>query len=143
MAGRALITLADGESASSFAQMLGGLIEANLEAHPERRSDFDELRTVAGVEVTDIDEAVTLVFGGGRLDILNGLRPERDLTIRGDSDTIMQISSLRIGPLGLPVYVDATGREVVRRLLSRKLKIEGMVANVFSLNALTRILSVR
>ena len=137
------VTYADGEDASAFAQMLGGLIQANVEARPEKRRDFEDLETAVGIVVTDIDESVTLVFDRGRLTIHNGLLRKRDITVRGDSDTVMQLSSLRIGPFGLPVYVDATGRDVVRKLLGGKLKIDGMLANIFSLNAVTRILSVQ
>jgi hypothetical protein len=138
-----LVEYADGDDASAFAQMLGGLIQANVESRPEKRRDFDDLATTVGIEVTDIEEAVTLVFKGGHLDIHNGLLPERAITVRGDSDTVMQLSNLRIGPLGLPVYVDATGRDVVRKLLGGSLKIDGMFANIFSLNAVTRLLSVQ
>ncbi len=137
------VTYADGEGASPFARVLGGLIEANVEARPEKRKDFDELETRVGIVVTDIDESVTLVFEQGRLTVHNGLLRRRAITVRGDSDTVMELSSLRIGPLGLPVYVDSTGRDVVRKLLGGKLKIDGMLANIFSLNAVTRILSVR
>ena len=63
----ALVEYADGESASAFAQVLGGLIEANVGARPERRRDFDSLQARVGIAVTDIDEAVTLEFQGGRL----------------------------------------------------------------------------
>lgn len=138
-----LVAYADGDEASAFAQMLGGLIEANVESRPEKRRDFDDLDTTVGIEVTDIEEAVTLVFKDGHLEVHNGLLPHRAITVRGDSDTVMELSNLRIGPLGLPVYVDATGREVVRKLLGGRLKIEGMLANIFSLNAVTRILSVQ
>jgi hypothetical protein len=138
-----LVSYADGDDASAFAQMLGGLIEANVRSRSEKRRDFDELETTVGIAVTDIDEAVTLVFKDGHLDIHNGLQAGRAITVRGDSDTVMQLSNLRIGPLGMPVYVDATGRDVVRKLFGRKLRIEGMLANIFSLNAVTRLLSVQ
>ncbi len=138
----ALLDYADGQDASPFGRMLGELIHANLR-RADRRRDFDGLRTRVGIEVTDIGEAVTLDFQAGRLVISNGLRPQRAITIRTDSDTVLQLSNLRIGPLGLPVYVDATGRDVVRKLLSGRLKIEGMLANVGALSAVTRIFSVR
>ena len=138
-----LVTYADGDDASAFAQMLGGLIHANVKARSEKRRDFDDLHTAVGIEVTDIDESVTLVFNDAHLVIHNGLLPDRAITVRGDADTVMQLSNLRIGPLGLPVYVDATGRDVVRKLLGGRLKIEGMLGNIFSLNAVTRLLSVQ
>ena len=137
------VTYADGDDASAFAQMLGGLIRANVEARPEKRKDFEELETTVGIVVTDIDESVTLEFQHGHLTVHNGLLRNRAITVRGDSDTVMELSSLRIGPFGLPVYVDSTGRDVVRKLLGGKLKIDGMLSNIFSLNAVTRILSVQ
>lgn len=137
------VSYADGDDASAFAQMLGELIQANIESRSEKRRDFDDLQTTVGIVVTDIDESVTLVFESGHLTVHNGLLRSRAITVRGDSDTVMQLSNLRIGPLGMPVYVDSTGRDVVRKLLAGRLKIDGMLSNIFSLNAVTRILSVQ
>ena len=50
-----LVDYAEGENASPFAQMLGGLIEANVEGRPEKRADFDSLRARVWVFVTDIE----------------------------------------------------------------------------------------
>ena len=138
----ALVEYADGESASAFAQVLGGLIEANVGARPERRRDFDSLQARVGIAVTDIDEAVTLEFQGGRLLVLNGLAADRDLTIRTDADTVMQLSSVPIGFAGMPNYLDPAGRAVVVRMLSGKLRIEGILGNLTTLNQVTRLFSV-
>lgn len=145
VAGRQLtspVEYADGEQASAFAQMLGGLIEANVSAHPERRRDFEELKARVGVAVTDIDEAVTLDFQGGHLVVHNGLGAGRDLTIRADAETVMQLSNVGIGFAGMPNYLSATGREVVAKVLYRKLRIEGIVGNLTTLNQVTRLFSV-
>jgi len=138
----ALVEYADGESASAFAQVLGGLIEANVGARPERRRDFDSLQARVGIAVTDIDEAVTLEFQGGRLLVLNGLAADRDLTIRTDADTVMQLSSVPIGFAGMPNYLDPAGRAAVVRMLSGKLRIEGILGNLTTLNQVTRLFSV-
>jgi hypothetical protein len=138
-----LVDYAQGEEASPFAQMLGGLIEANVESRPEKRADFDTLRARVGVFVTDIDEAVTLEFQGGHLLVHNGLQPERDLTIRADSDTVMQLSNVRIGFARMPNYFDSTGRDVVRKMLRRRLRIEGLTGNLTTLNQVTRLFSVQ
>ena len=90
VAGRGLVSYADGDQASAFAQMLGGLIDANVQSRPEKRADFDALSARVGIAVTDIDESVTLDFKGGRLVVSNGLKPDRDITIRGDADTIIR-----------------------------------------------------
>ena len=137
-----LVDYADKEP-SAFAQMLGGLIEANVLANPSKRRDFDALGARVGIWVTDIDEGVTLVFDAGRLTVHNGLEPRRALTIRAEADTVMNLSNLKIGPFGLPVYYDGVGRGVVAKLVGGNLKIDGMLAHVATLNRVTRIFSVQ
>jgi hypothetical protein len=139
---RALVGYDDDEP-SAFASMLGGLIEANVRSHPEKERDFESLKARVGIWVTDIDEGVTLDFKGGKLVVHNGLKPRRKLTIRTDADTVMSLSNLKIGLFGLPVYYDEVGRGVALKLMTGKLKIEGLLSNVMTLNTVTRIFSVQ
>ena len=139
---RGLVEYADDEP-SAFASMLGGLIEANVRTRPEKEDDFDSLVARVGIWVTDIDEGVTLDFKGGTLIVHNGLKPRRTLTIRTDADTVMNLSNLKIGPLGIPVYYDGVGRGIAAKLLRGKLKIDGLIPNVMTLNTVTRIFSVQ
>ena len=137
-----LVEYADDEP-SAFASMLGGLIEANVKSRPEKQSDFASLVAKVGIWITDIDEGVTLDFKGGRLIVHNGLKPRRTLTIRADAETVMSLSNLKIGLLGLPIYYDGVGRGVAAKLLRGKLKIDGLLPNLITLNAVTRIFSVQ
>ena len=123
--------------------MLGGLIEANVQSRPEKLHDFESLVARVGIWVNDIDEGVTLDFKGGRLTVHNGLEPNRTITIRTDAETVMSLSNLKIGVLGLPIYYDEVGRGVAGKLLRGKLKIDGMLTNVMTLNSVTRIFSVQ
>jgi hypothetical protein len=136
------VEYADGDDASAFAQMLGGLIEANVASRPEKRRDFDSLKARVGVFVTDIGEGVTLDFGAGHLLVHNGLEPDRDVTIRADAETVMELSNVRIGFAGMPNYLTAPGRQVVGRMLKGQLKIEGLLGNLTTLNQVTRLFSV-
>jgi hypothetical protein len=139
---RAEVGYADDEP-SAFASMLGGLIEANIRSRPEKARDFDSLVARVGIFVTDINEGVTLDFKGGKLVVHNGLRARRTMTIRSDAETVMSLSNLKIGLLGLPVYYDGVGRAVATKLLTGKLKIDGLLPNVMTLNKVTRIFSVQ
>jgi hypothetical protein len=141
--GEPLVEYTDGDDASAFAMMLGGLIEANVESRPEKRHDFDTLKARVGIRLDDIDESVTLDFRGGSLKVSNGLKRDRRITIRTDSDTVMMLSNLAIGPFGMPVYIDGVGRGIVGKLLSGGLKIDGMLTNIPTLNQVTRVFSVR
>jgi hypothetical protein len=123
--------------------MLGGLIEANVTARPEKKRDFDTLVARVGIWVTDIDEGVTLAFDGGKLTVYNGLEPGRTITIRAEAETVMSLSNLKIGPFGMPLYHDEIGRAVAAKLMRGKLKIDGMLTNIATLNRVTRIFSVQ
>lgn len=145
LAGRGVtnpVDYADGEEASAFAQLLGGLIEANVVSRPEKLKDFHTLRARVGILVTDIGEAVTLDFEGGHLVVRNGLEEGRDVTIRADAETVMQLSNVKIGFAGMPNYLDATGREVAGKMLTGKLRVQGLVGNLTTLNRVTRLFSV-
>ena len=137
-----LVDYADKEP-SAFASMLGGLIEANVQSRPEKQADFESLKARVGIWVTDIDEGVTLDFKGGALTVHNGLKPKRDITIRAEAETVMSLSNLKIGFLKLPVYYDEVGRGVALKLLQGKLRIDGLLGNLATLNTVTRIFSVQ
>ncbi len=137
-----LVEYAD-EEPSAFASMLGGLIKANVTSRDEKKRDFQSLVARVGIFVTDIDEGVTLDFKKGKLTVHNGLRQRRTMTIRTDAETVMSLSNLKIGLLGLPVYYDGVGRGVAAKLLTGKLRIDGLLPNVMTLNAVTRIFSVQ
>ena len=137
-----LVDYAD-EEPSAFASMLGGLIDANVRSNAAKEQDFDSLVARVGIWVTDIDEGVTLDFKGGKLTVHNGLKPRSTITIRTDAETVMSLSNLKIGVLGLPVYYDEVGRGVATKLLRGKLKIDGLLPNILTLNAVTRIFSVQ
>lgn len=122
--------------------MLGGLIEANVENSAAKKKDFESLAARVGIFVTDIDEGVTLDFRNGSLVVHNGLQSNRDLTIRAEADTVMNLSNLKIGLFGMPVYYDDVGRGVAAKLLQGKLRIDGLLGNLATLNTVTRIFSV-
>ncbi len=136
-----LVAYSDQEP-SAFASMLGGLIEANIRSNPAKLEDFDRLVARVGIFVTDIEEGVTLDFKGGRLVVHNGLEATRTITIRAEAETVMSLSNLRIGPLGMPIYFDEVGRGVALKLLKGRLKIDGLIPNVMTVNAVTRVFSV-
>ena len=133
----------DGEDeASAMAAILAGLIIANVEQHPERWKDFHALSgTSISIEVPDIEEALTLTFAGDDLVVRNGRQGRPAVSITADSDVVMALNLVKTGPMGMPNYFDAAGRDVVKALLNRKLKIGGMW-RIDTLNRVTRLFSV-
>ena len=141
-AGPTLVDYADGDHASPFATMLGGLIEANVNAKLETQAAFHSMRGRVGIEVVDIDESVTLDFQQGRLVVYNGLKPNRAITISADAETVMQLSNVKTGPLGIPLP-DETARSVATKALTRQLRIGGLPFNFLLLRKLTKVFSVQ
>ena len=130
------------EEASAMASMLAGLITANVEQHPERWDDFHKLSgTSVTIEVPDIEESLTLTFAGDDLVVRNGKQGRPAVTITADSDVVMALNLVKTGPMGMPNYFDEAGRNVVKALVTGKLKIGGMW-RVDTLNRVTRLFSV-
>jgi hypothetical protein len=130
------------EEASAMASMLASLITANVEQNPERWNDFHKLSgTSVTIEVPDIEEALTLTFAGDDLVVRNGKRGRPAVSIKADSDVVMALNLVKTGPLGMPNYFDEAGRNVVKAMLTGKLKIGGMW-RVDTLNRVTRLFSV-
>jgi hypothetical protein len=133
----------DGEDeAPAMAAMLAGLITANVEQHPERLKDFHALsgQSVC-IEVPDIEQSLTLTFAGDDLVVRSGRRGSPAVSITANSDVVMALNLVKAGPLGLPNYFDAAGRDVVKALVTRRLRIGGMW-RVDTLNRVTRLFSV-
>lgn len=130
-----------GEEASYFATMVGTTLAQNVEAHPEKFDDFRSVEADIAIQITDLELSVTLSFRGDRCTVRDGIQGEPKITITTDSDSFNKLSLLRIGPFGIPIYVDEPGREVLRAMVGGKLKIGGM-HHVTTLNRVTRLFSV-
>jgi len=141
--GAPAVVYPDGEDeASAMAMMLSGLITANVEQHPERWKDFHALSgTSVTISVPDIEESLTLTFAGDDLVVRNGRQGRPAVTITADSDVVMALNLVKTGPMGMPNYFDEAGRDVVKALLNRKLKIGGMW-RIDTVNRVTRLFSV-
>jgi hypothetical protein len=135
------VVVQGGDDASYFATMVGTTLAQNVEAHPEKFDDFRNVEADVSIEVTDLELAITLSFRGDRCTIRDGVQGEPKVRIRCDSDSFNKLGLLRIGPFGLPVYVDGPGREVVRAMLGGRLRIGGM-HHLNTLNRVTRLFSV-
>ncbi|MSP60921.1 MAG: hypothetical protein EXR72_11365 [Myxococcales bacterium] len=146
------ITLDPGADDNGLAAMLSGLLSENLAASEAKRRDFEAIRTHFGVVAPDAEVAVTLAFDRGRCTVYDGLRPEAEVVITADSEKIPSLSLLQIR-YGLPWVLDEAGRQFVRALLRREIKIAGLVdfpiprpldslRRALDLVRLTRVLSV-
>ena len=123
-----------------LASMLGGLIEGNLAAHPERESLLKP--SAVGIIADDAGVAVTIRFTPSAVTVANGLTGGRlDLVIRTTAEDLIGLSSVPLR-FGLPDVLTPEGRAVTRKLMSGKLKVRGMIRHLPTLTRLQRLLSV-
>ncbi len=128
------------EEPSGLAMMLGGLLEANVEAHPERRRLLSPPATV-GIVAADAGVAMTLHLSPNGVTVTNGLAGSPALVVRTDSETLTALSSVPLR-FGLPDATKREGRAVLGKLRSGHLKVTGMLTHPVLLSRLNRLLSV-
>ena len=126
---------------NGIASMLGGLIEANLEQHPERQSLLRRPMAIA-ITAPDAEVSVTIRLAPGRVTVANGVAgPPPELHVRADSGTLVELSSVPLS-LGLPDLMKKGGREVNRKILKGEIKVRGMFRHLGKLARFNKLLSV-
>jgi hypothetical protein len=125
---------------NGLAAMVGGLIEANLAQHPERERLLR--RAVVDLVALDADVAVSLAIGRRDVRVVNGLADGRaDVRVTTDSLSLVELAGAPLR-FGFPDVFHPEGRLVVRKLLGREIRIEGLLRHPVRLSRITRLLSV-
>ena len=126
---------------NGLATMLGGLIQANLAAHPEREALLAKGPATFGISAPDVGVAVSIRLIPGRVQVRNGIVGKPDVRVEADSETLVGMSSVPL-KFGLPDVMTKEGREVNRKLLKRELRVRGLLLRPAKLARLNKLLSV-
>lgn len=135
----ATIALADREP-NGLAEMLAGLLEANLASDPRRERLLRP--AVVDLEVVDAEVEATVRISPGSVEIANGAAdPNADVRIRARAQDLLAMAA---APLlfGLPNPLRRDGRSIVGRLLRRHVRIAGLVRHPVVVSRFARLLSV-
>jgi hypothetical protein len=132
------VVYADAEP-SGLARMIGGLIQQNLDRDSGRERLLDG--SVVTIVAPDAEVAVTLRLDPGLVIVSDGVNDDSQVIVTANSDRLLQITS---SPLrfGLPDALSAGGREVLSGLLSRRVRIKGLLRSPQRLARITQLLSV-
>jgi hypothetical protein len=130
--------------------MLSDLVRQNLEAKPQKRSDFDALAGTVAIVADDADVVLTMRFeAGGKMRIFDGIEGIPDVTIRGPADAILAMSNIPLATrFGLPIprrddpQELKTMRELFSLIRSGRLHSYGALFHLPLVLRLTRVLSV-
>jgi hypothetical protein len=124
-----------------FSSILEELIAGNIAKSPAKQNIYKKMKGIVAIDLPDIEAAVTLFFGQGKLTIEAGMNGNPDIIIRTTYDLVMDLNMINIR-WGLPYYFDEAGRRVLGHILSGRLKIKGMFFHTVLLTRLTIIMSV-
>ena len=124
---------------SGLALMIGGLIQQNLERDPGRERHLDG--TVVTIVAPDAEVAVTVRLDPDLVLVTDGVSDDSQVVVTASSDRLLQITA---SPLrfGLPDALSTGGREVLGGVLSRQVKIKGLLRSPQRLARITQLLSV-
>jgi hypothetical protein len=125
---------------NGLATMMGGLIEANLTAHPERSALLLKRATYA-IQAPDVDVAVSIRLYRGTVTVRNGVVGRPDVLIRANSDDLVGMSAVPLR-FGLPDLRTKEGRDVNRKFLKGQLKVKGLLRHPGKLARLNKLMSV-
>ena len=124
-----------------FSFILEELITGNIAKSPAKQNIYKKMKGVIAIDLPDIEAAVTLIFGQGKLTIEAGINGNPDIIIRTSYDLVMDLNMINVR-WGLPYYFDEAGRRILGHILSGRLKIKGMFSHTVLLTRLTIIMSV-
>jgi hypothetical protein len=128
----------DGEPAG-LAALVGGLLEANLRAHPARA----HLVRRARVEISAPDAGVSVMIvldPEGPL-VVRSADGRADVAVVADSARLLQLVGAPLR-LGLPDPLHPRGRAVLGALARREIRIRGLLRHPLLVSRLARLLSV-
>jgi hypothetical protein len=123
------------------------LVEANLTRVPERALRITH-REAASLVATDADLAVTVQMlpgafhAPGSILVHEGEDPWAEIVVRAESTGLLQLAATPLR-FGLPDVLTPDGREVVRQLLVREIRVQGLVRHLGTVRRLSMLLSAR
>ncbi|OHD66553.1 MAG: hypothetical protein A2176_02145 [Spirochaetes bacterium RBG_13_51_14] len=138
----AKINFAKGAKKAGLAVMMADMIKANLKQKPEREKDLNALNGNIYLHAEDAEVDMTMVFKNGSLTVYRGKVGDPMISIAADSVTLLDLANISI-KFGLPFYFDARGLAILWKLLTRQLKLKGLITHPIALTRFTKLMSVR
>lgn len=134
-------------SATAFRDLVQGLVDANLSRDPARALRLSR-REAASLVATDADVAVTIQMlpgarrAPGTVLVHDGRDPWAEIVVRAESLGLLELAATPLR-FDLPDVTTPDGRDVVRQLLRRRIRVQGMVRHIGTVRRLSMLLSAR
>lgn len=141
------MTDAEPDGGKAFRDLVQGLVDANLEREPTRALRVTK-REAACLVATDADVAVTIQMlpgarrAPGTVLVHDGRDPWAEIVVRAESIGLLELAATPLR-FDLPDVMTPDGREVVRRLVRRRIRVHGMLRHLGTVRRLSMLLSAR
>ncbi len=133
------VRFADAEP-NGLADLVGRLIQTNLEAEPDRRGLLHD--AVVLLTATDAAIEATVILSSAGVAVSNGSAGRQPhLVLAADAYDLIELAGAPLR-FGFPDVLDPQGRSVIRRIVTRHVRVSGMVRHPIRLSRFTRLLSV-
>lgn len=133
------VTLVDREP-NGLAEMLARLLETNLGLDPRRGRGLGP--ATVELAVVDADVQATVRLSPGVVEVANGpANPNAEVRISARAQDLLAMAAAPL-LLGLPNPFRRDGRSILRRVVRRQVRIDGMLRHPVVLARFARLLSV-
>ena len=133
------VRFADAEP-NGLADLVGRLIETNLEADPDRRSLLRD--TIVRLRASDAATEATVKLSSAGVAVSNGSVGRRaHLILVAEAYDLIELAGAPLR-FGFPDAFHPRGRAVIRRIATRRVRVSGMLRHPIRLSRFTRLLSV-
>ena len=127
-----------GESAG-ITELIDGLVHQNLGRDPSRRL---RRRDVVAIEAADAGVAVSLRSSAGRILVTDGRDPDARVVVSASSTKLLELAGAPLR-FGLPDAFTNDGRALIGDLLSKRIRVRGLIRHLGTVRRLTMLLSAR
>jgi len=124
---------------AGITELIGGLVRQNLSRDPTRRLRD---RDVVTIEAVDAGVAVSLRSAEGTILVTDGRDPGARVVVSASSTKLLELAGAPLR-FGLPDALSHDGRVLIGDLLTRRIRVQGLIRHLGTVRRLTMLLSAR
>jgi hypothetical protein len=120
-------------------ELIDGLVQQNLRRDPTRRLQSGD---VISIEAVDAGVAVSIRSSEGRIVVVDGRDPDARVVIGASSTKLLELAGAPLR-FGLPDAFSHDGRALIGDLLTKRIRVRGLIRHLGTVRRLTMLLSAR
>jgi hypothetical protein len=124
---------------AGITELIDGLVHQNLSRDPSRRL---RRRDVVAIEAVDAGVAVSLRSSDGKILVTDGRDPDARVVVSASSTKLLELAGAPLR-FGLPDAFSRDGGALIRDLLTRRIRVRGLIRHLGTVRRLTTLLSAR